>query len=194
MLYELNRILPLLLDDNAEELLAKELEENNLFMVDNRKSRLRYLAELKRRFAAVPRPFWLSFQLMSESAQRLALFYVLMKCYRLVLDIHLNVTLKKWYSIDRKVTIDDISMEFAQIAAHDEFVDSWSETTKKRTISAYLTFLNQAGLCDKATGNLNQANVTDEDYLFYIQTGEEWFLQACFLQPYEVDRIKQLNQ
>ncbi|MCD8309966.1 MAG: DUF1819 family protein [Prevotellaceae bacterium] len=194
MLYELNRILPLLLGLNADELLAKEVEENNLLMVNNRKSRKNYLAELKRRFTVAPRSFWLSFQSMDEKAQRLALFYVLLKCYRLVLDFHVNVTMKKWYSIDRKVGIDDIKMELAQIAAGDAFVDSWTETTKNRTASAYLTFLNQAGLCEKKTGELHQAPVTDEDYLYYLKAGEVWFLEACFLQPYEIERIKQLNR
>lgn len=194
MLYELNRVLPLMLGEDADARLAKEAEENNLLMVDNRKSRENYLGELKRRFAAVPRSFWLSFQSMNENAQRLALFYVLMKCYRLVLDLQVNVTLKKWYSIDRKVTIGDIQMELAQIAANDAFVDSWTEATKKRVTSAYLTFLHQAGLCDKKTGELHQASVTDEEYLLYLRMGEEWFLDACFLQPYEKERIKQLNR
>lgn len=193
MFYELGRLLPLMLSENADELLADELEANQYFMVDNKKSRTRYLAELKKRFSAVPRSFWTAYQQMEEQQQRLALFYVMMKAYRLVLDLHLNVTIKKWYSIDRKVLNDDVMMGLAQIASGDEFVDSWSELTKKRVSSAYLTFLNQSGLCNKKTGELYQPQLRDEDYLFFIQIGEEWFLEACFLQPYEIERIKQLN-
>ncbi len=182
-----------MLDADMERNLARELEENNVLMIDNRKSRQRYILEIKRRFLTVPRSFWLTFQNSEENAQRLALFFVIMKCYRLVFDLHINVTLKKWYSIDRRVTKGELMMELSQIAANDEYVDSWSDWTRTNAVYSYLTILHQAGLYTKKTGELRKADIRDEDYLFYLRIGEGWFLEACFLQPYEINRIKQLN-
>lgn len=192
MMYEMNRMLSLFLADNSSELVAQEIEENHVLMVNSIISRKRYVNELKRRYQAVPKSFWLDYLTFDEKAQRLAMFYVLLTTYRLVFDFHLNMTLKKWNSIDKHISADDVAMELSQIAANDEFVDSWSEGTKKKVVSAYLTFLNQAGLYDKKTGELHQPYVTDDVYAYYLKIGEDWFLEACLLQPYEINRIKDL--
>ena len=193
MMYEMNRLLPLFQAENSQELLVKEIEENNVLMVNAVASRKKYISELNRRFQAVPPSFWTDYKKMDENAQRLAIFFVLLSTYRIVLDFHLNVGLKKWNSIDQHVHYDDVAMELSQIAANDEFVDSWSDNTKKRVVSAYLTFINQAGLYDKKTLELHKpVNVSDLDYAYYVQTGREWFLEACLLQPYEIERIKNI--
>ena len=193
MMYEMNRLLPLFLAENSQELLAKEIEENNVLMVNAVASRKKYISELSRRFHAVPPSFWADYQGMDETARRLAIFFVLLSTYRIILDFHLNVGLKKWNSIDQHVHYDDVAMELSQIAANDEFVDSWSDNTKKRVVSAYLTFINQAGLYDKKSFELHKpGNISDSDYAYYVQTGREWFLEACLLQPYEIERIKNI--
>lgn len=191
MLYETTRLLPLFLADNAEELLQKEVRTGELMMVNALSSRKRYMTELSKRFDAVPRQFWIDFLHFSECAQRLGLFYVLMQCYRLVFDFHLNVTIKRWNSIDRHVVYEDVAQELSQIAAKDQFVDSWTDTTKQRVVSAYLTFLNQAGLMDRKTGELHRSMASQEDYAYYVRTGQEWFLEACLLQSYEIEKVKQ---
>lgn len=191
MMYEMNRLLPLFLADNSEELIKQEIEQNQVLMANSIASRKKYMGELKRRFNAVPKSFWQAYQSWDEPAQRLGIFYVLLTTYRIVLDFHLNVTLKKWKSVDRRVFSDDIAMELTQIASNDEFVDSWSDATKARVESAYLTFLNQAGLYDKKTGELHQAKeVSTDDYCYYVNAGQDWFLEACLLYPYEIENVK----
>lgn len=193
MMYEMNRMLPLFLADNSEELLLQEIENNQVLLLNSQASRKKYIRELKRRFEAVPRTFWLEYQNMSEAAQRLDIFYVLLSTYRLVLDFHLNVTVKKWNSVDPHVYLDDVAMELSQIAADDTFVDSWSDNTKNRVVSAYLTFIDQAGLFDRKSFELHKAiGVTDNEYAYYVQIGQEWFLEACLLHPYEINHIKSL--
>lgn len=191
MLYEMNRMLPLFLDSHSEELTRREIDENNILMVNSLASRKRYIAELKRRFSSVPVSFWTEYQTWEEPAQRIGILYVLLKTYRMVLDFHLNVTLKKWKSIDHHVTYEDILTELSEIAANDAFVDSWSETTKKKVASYYITYLIHAGISDKKTFEIKPANgVTASDYAYYINIGEEWFLEACLLYPYEIENIK----
>lgn len=192
MMYEMNRMLPLFLDDNAEKLVRQEIEQNKMLMVNSVATRKKYCLEFRRRFNVVPKEFWTTYQTWNEAAQRLGLFYVLLATYRILLDFHLNVTLKKWNSVDHRVFSDDIAMELLQIASTDKFVDSWSDCTKRRVVSAYLTFLNQAGLYDKKTGALHQAkDVSIEDYGYYVNAGLDWFLEACLLYNYEIDKVKE---
>ena len=193
MMYEMNRMLPLFLDKNSQELVSQEIEKNDVLMLNSIVSRKRYIHELKHRFDAVPKSFWSNYLCMDETAQRLGIFFVLMRTYRLIFDFHLNVALKKWNSIDPHIYYDDVATELSQIASSDDFVDSWSDNTKKKVVSSYLTFLNQAGLYDKKSAELHRSNVCDYDYAYYIRIGEDWFLEACFLQPYEIENIKRMN-
>lgn len=192
MLYETIRILPLLLDDKAEALVKQEIQENKYWMVNSLESRKKYSAELKRRFQSVPRSFWTDFLQWDEPRQRIGMLYVLLSTYRILLEFHINVTIKKWHSINHQLCHEDIAMELSQIAAQDEFVDSWNDSTKKRIVSAYLTFLQHAGLYDKKNMLLHPAADVDKSaYAYYLQHGQEWFVEACLLYPYEIDNIKQ---
>ena len=188
--YEFGRILPLLMAEDSDKLLKDEIENNQILQINSRASRLRFLAEFKRRYASVPVYFWIAWQKMSESGQRAGLFYAIMKTYKLVFDFHFNVTIKRWNGIDHQLLKSDIMMEFNEIAAHDEFVDSWSDNTKDRCSAAYLTILRQSGLLDEKTNELHPIKLDAEEYAYYIHTGEEWFLDACLLYPYEINDIK----
>ena len=95
--------------------------------------------------------------------------------------------MRKWYSISKKVEHDDLMMEFNEIAAKDEFVDSWSEATKKRVASAYLTILRKINMI-QSDNSLIAINCSNWQY--YIEMGEIWFLEACLLQPYQIENIK----
>lgn len=193
MMYEMNRMLPLFLADNSEELIKREIEGNGVLMVNSMASRKKYISELKRRFEAVPRKYWEDYLGWNENCQRLGLLYVLLRSYRIVFDFHLNVTLKRWNSTNHSVSFDDIAMEVSQIAANDDFVDSWSDGTKRRVASAYLTFLSQAGIYDRRTFELHRAaNVDDDFYAYFVSIGQDWFLEACLLYPYEIEKIKEL--
>ncbi len=188
--YEYQRILPLLMEENADELLKDEIENNRILQVNSITSRKRFVVEFKRRYKAVPYAFWQQWLNWDEKAQRAGLLYVLLKTYKLVFDFHFNVTLKKWNSIDRKLRKADVMMEFSEIASRDAFVDSWTDNTQSRCASQYLTFLRQAGMLDVQTEELRPIRLKAEDYFYYIQSGEEWFLDACLLYPYEINDIK----
>lgn len=80
----------------------------------------------------MPPSFWNDFKEMSESDKVIALFYVMLKTYKICFDFHVNVTMRKWNSISKSIDKEDLMMEFNEISAKDEFVDSWSDTTKER--------------------------------------------------------------
>ena len=188
--YEFKRILPILMSADAEQLLKDEVENNQILQINSRKARRTFVLEFNRRFAAVPLHFWQAWQGWSEEGQRAGLFYAILKTYKLVFDLHFNVAIKRWNSVDHQLAKFDIMMEFNEIAAHDEFVDSWSDNTKDRCAGAYLTILRQAGLMTEKTNELQSIHPDDSELEYYFRSGEEWFLEACFLYPYEINDIK----
>ena len=179
--YEFKRILPLLMSADAEQLLTDEVENNQILQINSRKARRTFVLEFKRRFAAVPLHFWQAWQGWSEEGQRAGLFYAILNTYKLVFDFHFNVAIKRWNSVDHQLAKFDIMMEFNEIAAHDEFVDSWSDNTKDRCAGAYLTILRQAGLMTEKTNELQSIHPDDSELEYYFRSGEEWFLGAWFL-------------
>ena len=184
------RILPLLMSENATELLKDEVKANQILQVNSQKARQTFITEFKRRYNAVPATFWVNFQTLTEHAQRAGLLYAILKAYKLAFDFHFNVTVKRWNSVEQTLKKNDIMMEFNELSARDEFVDSWTDNTKDRCASQYLTILRQAGLLNSKTDELKPIHLEPSDYTFYIRSGEEWFLEACLLYPYEVNDIK----
>lgn len=188
--YEFRRMLPLLIDADAASLLRDEVENNRVLQVNSIASRKRFVAEFKRRYAAVSPLFWQSWQQMSEAGQRAGLLYAVLKTYKLVFDFHFNVTLRKWNAVDHRLQKGDLLMEFNELSAHDAYVDSWSDLTKAKCCSSYLTMLRQSGLLDETTHELTPIRLEASEFAYYIGSGEEWFLEACLLYPYEINDIK----
>ena len=187
---EMNRVLPLLLSEDSEALLAAELKNNEYLLIRTESSRSRTMSELRRRFDAMSVDFWEYYQTLGEESQRAAMLYVVLKTYKIAMDFHLNVTVNKWKSVEQSVSVDDLMIEFNDIACKDEFVDSWSDATRKKIASSYLTILRQSGLLNERTELLQPLRIPDEDFVYYIKLGDTWFLEACLLLPYEIERIK----
>ena len=184
---ETNILLPLLQSDDREALLKDEKINNRLLKMNAETSRYRAIMEIARRYDAMPSAFWSDYQAMCSDDQQVALFFVILKTYKICFDFHINVTMRKWNSISKSVVYDDIEMEFNEVSANDEFVDSWSDKTKRKVASAYLTVLRKVGLLDQ-NDQLHPLSASNFDY--YITIGEQWFLEACLLQPYQIDNIK----
>lgn len=184
---EICTLLPLLQSNNREALLKDEAINNRLLQINSETSRKRNIAEVSRRYDTMSAKFWLDFLEMNEEDQKAALFFVILKTYKICFDFHVNVTMRKWNSISKRVEHEDLMMEFNEIAAKDQFVDSWSEATKKRVASAYLTILRKIGMIGQ-DNSLNPVKCNNWNY--YIEIGEMWFLEACLLQPYQIENIK----
>ncbi len=184
---ETNALLPLLQSEDRELLLKDEKVNNRLLQINAEESRKKAIGEISRRYDALPTSFWNDYQKMNETDQTTALFFVILKTYKICFDFHVNVTMKKWNSISKSVTHEDIKMEFNEVSAQDDFVDSWSDNTKKNVAGAYLTILRKVGILDK-DNNLHPLSASNFDY--YIINGEQWFLEACLLQPYQIENIK----
>ena len=187
---EMKAMLPLLLSPDADALLKKEISENNILLIKSETSRKKAVLEFKRRFNAVPREFWEWFSTVSDSTQLLAMFFVNLKTYRIFFDFQVNVVLNNWNGISRTVTYNDILSEFYQISASNAFVDSWSKETKDRITSSFITLLRKVGLLDAKTSELRSPQVNEEEFAYFLKINEAWFLDACLLEPYVINRIK----
>ena len=184
---ETNVLLPLLQSADRDALLKDERVNNRLLQINAESSRYNAIVEIARRYDAMPTNFWEDYKNMNEEDQQVALFFVILKTYKICFDFHINVTMRKWNSISKSLVFDDIEMEFNEVSARDEFVDSWSDKTKRKVASAYLTVLRKVGILDK-DDNLHPLSASNFDY--YIINGEQWFLEACLLQPYQIENIK----
>ncbi|MGN1246210.1 MAG: BrxA family protein [Muribaculaceae bacterium] len=187
---EMKAMLPLLLSPDADTLLKKEISENNILLIKSETSRKKAVLEFKRRFNAVPREFWEWFSTVSESTQLLAMFFVNLKTYRIYFDFQVNVVLNNWNGISRTVTYNDILSEFYQISASNAFVDSWSKETKDKITTSFITMLRKVGLLDAKTSELRSPQVNEEEFAYFLKINEAWFLDACLLEPYVINRIK----
>ena len=189
---EMNAVLPYLLKDGSAETIKLIENSVEILPIKSAAGRYRVTHEMVKRFNAMPQAFWLDYQAFPEPQQKLALFYVILKTYRLLYEFQLNVAVKRFNSANNTLQIDDLWMEFYNIAARDPFVESWTELTKKRSIQSYLAMLRQVGLLNPETGTLQRIDIAQEAYIPFVQLGELWFLQACFVPAYEIETIKSL--
>lgn len=186
---ETNILLPLLQSEDREVLLKDEALNNNLLHMNTESSRKKAIREIARRYDAMPVAFWEAYKQMTEEDQLIAIFFVILKTYKICFDFQINVTLRKWNGISKSLGHDDLMMELNEIAANDEFVDSWSESTQKKVASSYLTILRKVGMLV----NTNELHTVEcSNFNYYVSISEQWFLEACLLQPYQIDNIKRL--
>lgn len=187
---EFNLMLPMLLSEDRDALIEKEVNNNNILNINSHKSRYRVIVEYKKRIDAMPHDFWSWYQTLDDQAQRIAMLYVILKTYRITFDFHVNATMRKWRSVVQTLSKSDIMMAFSEIAETDAFVDSWSDATKGKVASAYLTILRQVGMLDMFNAQLSPLKAEPQAYAYYLSHGEDWFLEACLLQTYEIEQIK----
>ena len=186
---ETNLLLPLLQSDNRDVLLKDEAVNNRILQINAETSRKRNIVEIARRYDTMPVSFWEEYKEMEENDQKIALFFVILKTYKVCFDFQIRVTMRKWNGIAKSLTREDLMLEFSEIAAKDEFVNSWSENTMRKVASTYLSILRKVGMLDN-NSELHSVEANNMDY--YLKIGEPWFLEACLLQPYQIDSIKQM--
>ena len=176
---ETNLLLPLLQSDNRTALLKEETVNNRILHINSETSRKRNIVEIARRYDTMPVSFWEDYKEMEENDQKIALFFVILKTYKICFDFQIRVTMRKWNGIAKSLTHEDLMMEFSEIAAKDEFVNSWSENTMRKVASTYLSILRKVGMLDN-NSELHSVEANNMDY--YIKIGEPWFLEACLVR------------
>jgi hypothetical protein len=193
MLDEMTRVLPLLMADDSDARLKQELEQNEYLLISNLATRKKAITEMKRRYNAVPRSFWEEYLRLSSQMKTLAMFYVQLKTYKIYFEFQIEVVRHKWNSFSQTVTKNDLLSCLSDIACSDPFVDSWSDTTREKIATSYITVLRKVGFLDKNGNDIHAIECSDAELRFFVQIGEPWFLDALLLPPYRIDTIKTMT-
>lgn len=169
----------ILLSENFDYLIELEKKQNNIIGIKTLGSRKRIISEIKRRYAQVSLDFWHSFFEWNEVEQKLGLFFLCLKTYPLIFDIHFEVTLKK-FKIGNKLEAYDIQMRIDEITSNDEEVSKWSEKTFNKINVQYRKAIKDIGLYNGTTlKRETKARAVFWDY--FKNNNESWFLEACFI-------------
>jgi hypothetical protein len=192
--YEMNAVIPYLLEDNSRVMIKRLEEDASILKIQSLSARKRTLSEIVKRYKTMPSSFWESYLQLDEQSQRLDLFFVILKTYKLLFDFQINYLLDKYNSASPVFSSDEVLIALNEIGANDELVDSWTDETKKKIVSVYLVMLKQMGFVNGENSEISRLDIDKEKYVRYIKLGEDWFLQACLLPLYEIDNIKRLAQ
>lgn len=172
------RLQSVLAGENVENELALEVRENRLLQINSEATRGRAVREIRKRNIWAPKGFWTIFSESARNERSLLFFYLCLKTYRILFDLHFKVTVKR-YHIDSilpenfyfKMTVDELASENNTVAG-------WSETTLVKTFSNYRSLLRVAGLLD---GNrLQSPQVNSQFWEQFRKNDDTWFLEACF--------------
>ena len=174
---EFNAVLPLLMQPNGKDLLKQEVKENKFLMMNSEKTRQRCASELLKRYNAVPFEFWEYYTSLSEEDKKVALLFPILQAYAILKELHENVVVSQWCSIDKTLTDRDLLLQIYNISSCDEFVDSWSDLTKEKIVSWYQTVLVQVGILSRNNQKLSPVRLTDDSW--FVNNGEMWFLEFC---------------
>ena len=192
MVDEMTKALPLFLSEDSDALLKQEIQNNEILLMPTLVTRQKAVREFTRRFKALPLSFWETYLTLSPKMQILAMFFVLLKAYKLYFDFQVDVVRNKWNSFNQIVSKNDFLAAISDIACNDEFVDSWSDNTRDRVASAFLSVLRKVGFISDKDGDLRQLEYSDEDLSFFVRIGEPWFLDAILIPPYRIETIKSI--
>lgn len=159
--------------------IKEDVLENTRLGIKTQSARKRISQEMVKRYESAPDGFWPFFFSRSEEEQKLALFFLCLKTYGLMLDYHLEVTLKRWKAQSEQIERFDLQMRLDEISSAYPEVDAWSESTKTKTITVYLRTLTEAGLLKN--GKLQRPfRISPDFWEYFIKNGESWFLESCF--------------
>ena len=168
------------LSDNFYELIKVEEENNEYVGIATFSARKRILREIKRRYKSMPISFWEFFYQLSEKEQKLALFFVILKTYPIVMDIHIDIALSR-FKIGSSLDVYDITMKLDEIASHNERVASWAESTFRKINIQYRKIIKDIGVYQG--NNLVSPNgISNTFWDYFKQINEAWFIEACFVK------------
>jgi len=180
---ETTALLPLLLSENSGQLIKEEIKQNNLLKINSEKARERTVSEIQKRLSFVDHGFWEYYSHRQEKEQKLMLFYLCMKTYKLMFDYHFNVTVRQWNSSNPLIEPFLYQMELNEISGKVDFVDNWTDSTKEKTISVYMRILKDIDLLNSKNLRLKSVIITADFWNYFVKQRELWFLDACLLNP-----------
>jgi len=168
----------ILTSDNFLKEINEEIQVNKLLGIPTESARKRVILEIVRRYEIVSTTFWDWFVTISEMEQKLALFYLCLKTYPIVFDLHMEVGLKK-YKLGADLDAFAVKMRLDELSSMNDSVGLWSESTLDKINSQYRTTLKDCGLLTGEVLNA-PANIPDSFWDYFDGLDESWFKEMCF--------------
>lgn len=170
----------ILLGNDFAVKIQQEEESNSVIGIATMSARKRIIAEIKRRHSMAPIGFWNHFFQWNQHEMKFGLLYLCFKTYPLVMDIHIEVALKK-FKTGNTMNAYDVQMRMDEIASKDDHVSQWSNSTLEKLNVQYRKAIKDAGLYD---GNhlIQPLNVSPTFWRYFEEINEGWFITACFIK------------
>jgi len=174
------------MDENPGDDFREIIESDKYLKVNSQAARIRRLREIRNRIESIPLEYWGFFQrLTGKDEKNTFIYYVCMKCYPLIRDFHLEVILSKWRLMDTAFSKEDVIKFLTRASNQHPEVDDWKESTHKKVIQVLSLMLKEAGIV--SSNKLHLVFLPDTFWLFFIERGEGWFLEAMFLAKEQRD-------
>lgn len=172
------RLVDVLKSEEVNVGLAKDIKENRLLQINSEETRGRAIREIRKRNRYAEPGFWEDFSLANEDEQRLLFFYLCLKTYRILFDLHFLVTVKRYHIDSTMPETFYYKMATDELASENKTVAAWSETTLTKTLSNYRSLLRVSGLLkgDQLTTPFVPVSFWNK----FKERNEYWFLEACF--------------
>ncbi len=184
---EISAVLNLLKQDDRQYLLIQETRENQFLQINSQITRKKVVAEILSRLEYKFDGYLELFEASQETEQALLLFYLVLKSNALIYDFHFQVTLPSWKGSTRTFDSFSYQMKIDEIGNRNENVREWAESTRKLILKIYKRMLKEAGFLK---GNTLIKPVCNSDFFRpFIKNNEIWFLEACFLNQAEREKV-----
>lgn len=180
LLNEFKALESMLLGDSFIKEIEKEEESNSVIGITTMSARKRIIAEIKRRNSMAPIGFWNHFFQWNQLEMKFGLLYLCFKTYPLIMDMHIEVALKK-FKTGNTMNAYDVQMRMDEIASKDDHVSQWSTSTLEKINVQYRKALKDAGLYD-GIHLIRPLKVSPTFWRYFEEINEGWFITACFIK------------
>ena len=180
LLNEFRALEGMLLGDSFIKEIDIEEESNRVIGIATMSARKRIIAEIKRRNSIAPIGFWNHFFQWDELEMKFGLLYLCFKTYPLIIDIHIEVALKK-FKTGNTMNAYDVQMRMDEIASKDDHVSQWSISTLEKINVQYRKSIKDAGLYD-GSNLIRPLKISPTFWQYFEDIHEGWFLTACFIK------------
>jgi hypothetical protein len=170
----------ILLGNDFAVKIQEEAESNSVIGIATMSARKRIIAEIKRRHSNAPIGFWNYFFQWNQQEMEFGLLYLCFKTYPLVLDIHIEVALKK-FKTGNTMNAYDVQMRMDEIASKDDYVSQWSISTLEKINVQYRKAIRDVGIYD-GQNLIRPIKISPIFWQYFEDIHEGWFLTACFIK------------
>ncbi len=182
-------LLPILKDKDGLDLLTNEAKKNEVLKINSESARKRIIAEIKKRYKSVDKKLWENFDSIGMAEQKIILYYVCLKTYKLLFDFHFSLLIEKWATGDKEILVEDFSHFLEVLGSKDENVFSWTEKTLYKGAQVAVLMLKESGFIENE--NLIKPHIDQNALKIIIECGDDWITDVLFLDMEDRNRLMQ---